>query len=110
MAAALAASLPAPVQAILPTAQTAPTPTKVPQRLEGVVDAEAARDVEAVSLNSLVCTRLLSSHSYHHRLILFSGLEAPLHNRIFLASTLSSGSPPTHLCDAAQSYAVKSCN
>ena len=51
MAAALAASLPAPV---IPQAEAQPQVTKVPQRLEGVVDPEALRDVESVSLNSLV--------------------------------------------------------
>ena len=51
MAAALAASLPAPV---VPQAESQPQVTKVPQRLEGVVDPEALRDVESVSLNSLV--------------------------------------------------------
>jgi hypothetical protein len=51
MAAALAASLPAPVA---PQAESQPQVTKVPQRLEGVVDPEALRDVESVSLNSLV--------------------------------------------------------
>lgn len=51
MAAALAASLPAPV---LPQADAQPQVTKVPQRLEGVVDPEALRDVESVSLNALV--------------------------------------------------------
>lgn len=53
MAAALAASLPAPVVRA-PTPLQAPKATAVPQRLEGVVDAEAARDVESVKLNSLV--------------------------------------------------------
>jgi translation initiation factor 3 subunit H len=51
MAAALAASLPAPV---IPQAEAQPQVTKVPQRLEGVVDPEALRDVESVSLNALV--------------------------------------------------------
>jgi translation initiation factor 3 subunit H len=51
MAAALAASLPAPV---LPQAEAQPQVTKVPQRLEGVVDPDALRDVESVSLNALV--------------------------------------------------------
>jgi hypothetical protein len=51
MAAALAASLPAPV---VQQAEAQPQVTKVPQRLEGVVDPEALRDVESVSLNALV--------------------------------------------------------
>ena len=51
MAATLAASLPAPV---LPTSAPQPQVTKVPQRLEGVVDPEALRDVESVKLNALV--------------------------------------------------------
>jgi hypothetical protein len=55
MAAALAASLPAPV---LPQADAQPQVTKVPQRLEGVVDPEALRNVESVSLNALVCVLL----------------------------------------------------
>jgi translation initiation factor 3 subunit H len=53
MAATLAASLPA-----LPAAKSAapatPAPAKVPQRMEGVVDPEALRDVESIQLNSLV--------------------------------------------------------
>jgi translation initiation factor 3 subunit H len=53
MAAALAASLPAPTQQRVATPQPA-APTKVPQRMEGVVDVEAAREVETVQLNSLV--------------------------------------------------------
>jgi hypothetical protein len=53
MAAALAASLPAPV-APTPAQQSAPKATSVPQRLEGVIDPEAAREVESVKLNSLV--------------------------------------------------------
>ena len=60
MAAALAASLPAPVA---PQVEFQPQVTKVPQRLEGVVDPEALRDVESVSLNSLV--RVISSISVH---------------------------------------------
>lgn len=51
MAATLAASLPAPV---LPSSAPQPQVTKVPQRLEGVVDPEALRDVESVKLNALV--------------------------------------------------------
>jgi hypothetical protein len=57
MAAALAASLPAPTQQRVATPQPA-APTKVPQRMEGVVDVEAAREVETVQLNSLVCAEL----------------------------------------------------
>lgn len=55
MAAALAASLPAPAAA-RPTQSisAAPKSTQVPQRMEGVVDVEAAREVESVQLNSLV--------------------------------------------------------
>lgn len=56
MAAALAASLPAPV---LPTAPVEPQITKVPQRLEGFVDPEAQRDVESIKLNSLVFMKML---------------------------------------------------
>lgn len=56
MAAALAASLPAPV---LPTVAPQPQVTKVPQRLEGVVDPEALRDVESVKLNALVSYTLV---------------------------------------------------
>ena len=57
MAATLAASLPAPV---LPTAAPQPQVTKVPQRLEGVVDPEALRDVESVKLNALVCYQAIT--------------------------------------------------
>lgn len=62
MAAALAASLPAPV---LPQAAPQPQVTKVPQRLEGVVDPEAARDVESVKLNALV-SDTTGQHHVHH--------------------------------------------
>ncbi|RSH87158.1 hypothetical protein EHS25_003649 [Saitozyma podzolica] len=58
MAAALAASLPAPTQQRVATPQPA-APTKVPQRMEGVVDVEAAREVETVQLNSLVLLKIM---------------------------------------------------
>lgn len=51
MAAAIAASLPAQVA---PTAAPTPAPAKVPARMEGFLDVEAARDIDAVNLNSLV--------------------------------------------------------
>ncbi len=57
MAATLAASLPrAPVGPVPPlAAQTnGPSTTKVPQRMEGVLDVEGAREVESINLNSLV--------------------------------------------------------
>lgn len=56
MAAAIAASLPA-VQAA-PTPAPAPAPAKVPARMEGFLDVEAAREVESVKLNSLVCSQV----------------------------------------------------
>lgn len=57
MAAALAAKLPAPA----PVQQSAPQPqaTKVPQRMEGVVDPEATREVESVQLSSLVFLKIM---------------------------------------------------
>jgi translation initiation factor 3 subunit H len=66
MAAALAASLPAPV---LPQAEAQPQVTKVPQRLEGVVDPEALRDVESVSLNSLVCRLSTWTRRFHRHIL-----------------------------------------
>lgn len=54
MAATLAASLPAPTIAQKPKDQSGTQSAKVPQRMEGVLDVEAARDVESVNLNSLV--------------------------------------------------------
>jgi hypothetical protein len=54
MAAALAASLPAPVA---PQAESQPQVTKVPQRLEGVVDPEALRDVIRVHLTGVESNR-----------------------------------------------------
>lgn len=54
MAAALAASLPAAISRQATPQPAAQQPSKVPQRLEGVVDVEAAREVENVSLSSLV--------------------------------------------------------
>lgn len=54
MAATLAASLPAPVVAQKPKEQSSSQSAKVPQRMEGVLDVEAAREVESVNLNSLV--------------------------------------------------------
>jgi hypothetical protein len=53
MAATLAASLPSLPAAKIATPQ-APAPAKVPQRMEGVVDPEASRDIESIQLNSLV--------------------------------------------------------
>lgn len=54
MAAALAASLPAAISRQATPQPAAQQPSKVPQRLEGVVDVEATREVENVSLSSLV--------------------------------------------------------
>ncbi|TYJ56826.1 hypothetical protein B9479_002436 [Cryptococcus floricola] len=59
MAAALAASLPSAA-----SRQTTPLPqkeaaSKVPQKLEGAVDAEALREVESVQLNSLVFLKIM---------------------------------------------------
>lgn len=60
MAAALAASLPAPsVARPTQSISAAPKSTQVPQRMEGVVDVEAAREVESVQLNSLVSEGLV---------------------------------------------------
>ncbi|WWD20919.1 hypothetical protein CI109_105397 [Kwoniella shandongensis] len=69
MAAALAASLPAATsvrqsnntanQTSSAGASAANNATKVPQRLEGVVDVEAGREVESVSLNSLVFLKIM---------------------------------------------------
>ena len=62
MAATLAASLPRPpvVPVPQPAAQrNAPSSTKVPQRMEGVLDVEASREVETVKLNSLVGSHFL---------------------------------------------------
>ncbi|WWC98415.1 hypothetical protein V866_005306 [Kwoniella sp. B9012] len=63
MAAALAASLPAAISRT-GTPQPASTqqqqqPKQFPQRLEGVVDVEAAREVESVQLNSLVFLKIM---------------------------------------------------
>lgn len=62
MAAALAASLPQ----VLPNAPKidplANVPTKVPQRMEGVVDAEALREVESLGISSLVSGEALRSY------------------------------------------------
>jgi hypothetical protein len=52
MAAALAATLPA-APIAKPVEQTQQA-VKVPQRMEGVVDVDASRDVESVQLSSLV--------------------------------------------------------
>lgn len=59
MAATLAASLPAPVVQAKPAVQASQS-AKVPQRMEGVLDVEAAREVESVNMNSLVSEELLS--------------------------------------------------
>lgn len=59
MAAALAASLPAAISRQATPQPAAQQPSKVPQRLEGVVDVEAAREVENVSLSSLVSRLVL---------------------------------------------------
>lgn len=56
MAATLAASLPAPVLAQKPKESSSTQSAKVPQRMEGVLDVEATREVESVNLNSLVCS------------------------------------------------------
>lgn len=74
MAAALAASLPAPV---LPQADAQPQVTKVPQRLEGVVDPEALRDVESVSLNALVRVMLCRTIVYMRSMIGIGTRECP---------------------------------
>lgn len=58
MAAALAASLPAAISRQATPQPAAQQPSKVPQRLEGVVDVEAAREVENVSLSSLVSRKV----------------------------------------------------
>lgn len=72
MAAALAASLPAAVSTQATPQPAAQQPSKVPQRLEGVVDVEAAREVENVSLSSLVSRKvalvsLLSCQRWHEQ-------------------------------------------
>lgn len=56
MAATLAASLPRPplVPVAQPNQSNGPSTTKVPQRMEGVVDVEGTKEVESVNLNSLV--------------------------------------------------------
>jgi translation initiation factor 3 subunit H len=54
MAATLAASLPAPTITQKQKEQNFTQSAKVPQRMEGVLDVEAAREVESVNLNSLV--------------------------------------------------------
>ncbi|WVF67812.1 hypothetical protein IAT40_002573 [Kwoniella sp. CBS 6097] len=61
MAAALAASLPAAVsRQATPQPSSAAQPAKVfPQRLEGVVDVEGAREVESVQLSSLVFLKMM---------------------------------------------------
>ncbi|WWC72822.1 uncharacterized protein I206_106786 [Kwoniella pini CBS 10737] len=62
MAAALAASLPAAItRTATPQQSTSSTQQskQFPQRLEGVVDVEAAREVESVSLNSLVFLKIM---------------------------------------------------
>ncbi|OWZ64355.1 hypothetical protein AYX14_06509 [Cryptococcus neoformans] len=59
MAAALAASLPAAISRQATPQPAAQQPSKVPQRLEGVVDVEAAREVENVSLSSLVFLKMM---------------------------------------------------
>ena len=52
MAAALAASLPA--APVVKQVSQAPKSVQVPQRMEGVVDVDATRDIESVQLSSLV--------------------------------------------------------
>ncbi|WWC64947.1 uncharacterized protein I303_107561 [Kwoniella dejecticola CBS 10117] len=62
MAAALAASLPAAISRTAtpqPATSSTQQPKQFPQRLEGVVDVEAARDVESVQLNSLVFLKMM---------------------------------------------------
>ncbi|WVW80707.1 hypothetical protein I302_102693 [Kwoniella bestiolae CBS 10118] len=64
MAAALAASLPAAISRTgtpqpSTTTQQQQQPKQFPQRLEGVVDVEAAREVESVQLNSLVFLKMM---------------------------------------------------
>ncbi|KAI9637150.1 uncharacterized protein MKK02DRAFT_45862 [Dioszegia hungarica] len=59
MAATLAASLPAPVVAQKPKEQSSSQSAKVPQRMEGVLDVEAAREVESVNLNSLALLKIM---------------------------------------------------
>ncbi|WVQ81548.1 hypothetical protein IAT38_003672 [Cryptococcus sp. DSM 104549] len=57
---ALGSSLPAAVsRQATPQPAAAPTSVKVPQRLEGVVDVEAAREIESVQLNSLVFLKMM---------------------------------------------------
>ena len=57
MAATLAASLPripiAPAPQPTIPQLNGPSSTKVPQRMEGVVDVEAAKEIDSVKLNSL---------------------------------------------------------
>ena len=58
MAAALAASLPA--APVVKKDEGAPQSVKVPQRMEGVVDVDASREVESVQLSSLVSDTYIS--------------------------------------------------
>lgn len=67
MAAALAASLPAAISRQATPQPAAQQPSKVPQRLEGVVDVEAAREVENVSLSSLVSRLVLCRQALQDR-------------------------------------------
>lgn len=67
MAAALAASLPAAISRQVTPLPAAQQPSKVPQRLEGVVDVEAAREVENVSLSSLVSRLVLCRRALQDR-------------------------------------------
>lgn len=67
MAAALAASLPAAISRQATPQPAAQQPSKVPQRLEGVVDVEAAREVENVSLSSLVSRLVLCRRALQDR-------------------------------------------
>lgn len=67
MAAALAASLPAAISRQATPQPAAQQPSKVPQRLEGVVDVEAAREVENVSLSSLVSRLVLRRRALQDR-------------------------------------------
>ncbi|WVO13668.1 hypothetical protein L204_101289 [Cryptococcus depauperatus] len=59
MAATLAASLPTAVSRQVTSPPAPPQPSNVPQRLEGVVDVEAAKEVETVQLNSLVFLKIM---------------------------------------------------
>lgn len=87
MAAALAAKLPAPA----PVQQSAPQPqvTKVPQRMEGVVDPEATREVESVQASSLVCLPAMRSTAR------LSGRANHIHGRIGIL-TIRAGVPEDH--------------